>query len=136
MRGIGRAVCIDHIIRIAMIGSQENRIPILQGGGYYSLYAFINRFHGTDGRFPDTGMTYHICIGIIKTNKIRCPVFNFGNNGVRYFDGAHLGLQVISGNLWRWDHDSRFTFKGYLPAAAEEKCYMRVLLSFCNTDLL
>ena len=35
MGGIGAAVFIDHIIRIAVIGRQENRIAVVQRGFHY-----------------------------------------------------------------------------------------------------
>ena len=60
-----------------MIRGKKDSVAIFQTCRYHFVDTLINCFHCFDCGFPNTGMTNHIRIGIIQTNKIGRLIFYF-----------------------------------------------------------
>ncbi len=133
---IRRSVFIDHIIWISMIGSEKNCVIIFKSCRYYFFNTSIYCFYSFDGCFPHPGMSYHICISIIKTDEIGRLVFYFGKQSIRYFVSTHFRLHIIGCNL-RWgDQNSFFAFKWFFSATTKEKSNMWIFFRFGYPYLL
>ena len=58
-----------------------------------------------------------------------------GHKGCSHFGGAHLGLQVVGGNLGRIDKDAVLILERSLAAAVEEECHVGIFFSFGYAQL-
>src|SRR5215218_346354 len=85
MRCIWCAVFIDHVIGIAMVCSQEDGVTGTECSLYNCFYASVYCFYCFNCGWPYAGMSHHISVCIIKTDKRSFALFNFRNDGSRYF---------------------------------------------------
>ena len=70
MCSIGRSVCINHEIGIAMIGGYEYDIVISKSSCYDPFNTPVNRFYCFYNGLEIACMTHHVRIGKIQANKI------------------------------------------------------------------
>src|SRR6185437_1717143 len=71
----------------------------------------------------------------VKTDKIRAPIPDLRNDGIRQLNRAHLRLQIVGRYFRRRDHDPPLALERRLAAAAEEKADMRIFFGLCDAYL-
>ena len=71
MGRIGRAVGIDRIVGVAVIGDLHDLVPVAKGRLDDFGHARIDSLHRFLDRLINSRMPHHIAIGKIQTDKIR-----------------------------------------------------------------
>ena len=130
MRRVGRSIVRDHLVAIAVIGRDEresafaaNRVDDLADAG-------IDRLDGGNGSGDDARVTDHVGVREVHDVHIGLVGIDRRGQGVRDRRLAHLGLQIVCGNLRAGDEASLLPRLGLLATAIEEECDVRILLGF------
>ena len=135
MGGVGCAVGVDGVVGVAMVGDDDNLIAGFFSGFNSVLDTFVNSLNGFFDRFVDTGVSHHVAVGVVDNNKVIFLFVDGIDKFVAYFKCAHLGFEVVGGNLGRCNEDSFFTLVRSFASAIEEECHMGIFLCLRNVEL-
>ena len=135
MSGEGSAIGLAHLVGVAVVGSQQNlttggqnRVDDLAGAGVHSL-------NGLHSGLEDAGVTDHVAVGEVQDDHVVLAALDALDALVGNLEGAHLGLQVVGGNLGAGDQGAILALEGSLHAAVEEEGHMGVLLGLGDAQL-
>ena len=133
-----RSFClgVKHIIAVAVVSREQCLSAYGKNSVEYLSHAFVGNLNGFLCRLHNARMSYHIAVGKIEYHYVVLSALDNLASLVAYLIRAHLGLHIESSNLRRVDKYSVFVRIGSFYAAVEEKCYVRILLSFGNSELL
>ena len=133
MVGVGPAgIGINHGFGVAVIGGDNPGGFVV--AGFKRLVdtpeTQVHRFHRFNGRFQIAGVTHHIRVGVIHDDGVEFVFLDGLYHRVGDAFGAHLGLQIVSGNFRRRNQYAFFTAKRLFDAAIEKVSDMRVFFGF------
>ena len=118
-----------------MVGGDEGAAAGLQHSGHHLIHSGIHSLNGLDRSIEHAGVADHIAVCEVQDHHIVLAALDaldaLGSN----LGGAHLGLQVIGGDLRAGDHAAVLALVGSLHAAVEEEGDMSVLLGLGNAQL-
>ena len=134
--GVGRAVGLEHLFAVPVVGGDEGLSAFFQEGIEDTTGAGIDGFDGPDRGGEDPGMTDHIGVGEVEDDEVIEAFLDPIDHLVGERDGAHLGLEVVGGDLGRRSHDTLLAGVGCLLAAVEEVGDVGVFLRLGHPGLL
>jgi len=82
-----------------MIGNDHHIVAISPGCFHHFTHTLIHGIYRFFDGCINTGMSHHITIGKVETDKIGAILLNIFNHRIFHLKGTHLRLQVIGGNL-------------------------------------
>ena len=118
-----------------MVGGQEDHTACVQHGVGDFADALVNSLNGLDSGIKHAGVADHIAVGEVQDDDIILAALDAGLALVGDLIGAHLGLQVVGGNLRAGDDLAVLALAGLLDAAVEEEGHMGVFLGLGNAQL-
>jgi hypothetical protein len=80
-------------------------------------------------------VSYHVRVGEINYDRPSVTAFNSLNDGYRNLSGAHFWFQVVGSDVGRRYENPFFARKRLLASTINEKCNVRVFLSFSAVKL-
>ena len=136
--GVDLAGLIEHHVGIAVVGGdQQHVVRVLLNFRDDAAHAGVHGLDRLDSRVHDTGVTDHVAVGKVADDQ----GVLVGGDGLHHLVadllGAHLGHQVIGGELLRGGDQAAVLALGLLfHAAVEEEGHMGVLLGLSHAELL
>ena len=125
-----------HIIGVAVVGGNDHDTASFRHGVVEALQTDVERAHGDLNRLIDSGMSDHIPVREVQTDKLIFSGFDRGNNGIGDLGALHPGTLFkrndIGGDLLI-GFKSLVEFSG--PVSVEEVGDMTVLLRFTDCKL-
>ena len=98
--GVGRAVGVDSIVGIAVVGDDDDLVVAC---GLGCLDYFLNALvYGCDGflnSLVDASVAYHVAVGEVDNDEMVLILLDGCHELVLDLEGAHLGLEVVGGYL-------------------------------------
>ena len=135
MGGEGSAVRVHHLLGVAVVSGDESAAAGVQHSGDHLIHAGIHSLNGLDSSLEHAGVADHIAVCKVQDDHIVLAALNALDALGSDFGGAHLGLQVVGGNLGAGDDAAILALVGSLHAAVEEEGDVRVLLGLGNAQL-
>lgn len=135
MGRIGRAVGIDRIVGVAVIGDLHDLVPVAKGRLDDFGHARIDSLHRFLDRLINSRMPHHIAVGEIQADEIVFLPVECPDQLVGHLVSAHLGLKVVSRHLRRSDQNAVLALELLLAASVQEEGHMSVFLRFGDTEL-
>ena len=135
MSGVGRAVGIDGIVGITVVGNDDSLVVIGLGSLNYFAHAIVNGMHSLGNGIIDACMTYHVTVGEVHNDEVVLLCTDGCHKFVLHFVGTHLGLQVVGGHLWGCYENTILILIGRFAATIEEECYMSIFLRLGSVQL-
>ena len=119
--GEGGAVRVHHLFGVAVVGGDEGAAAGVQHSGDHLIHAGIHSLNGLDSSLEHAGVADHIAVCEVQDDHIVLAAFDALDALGSDFGGAHLGLQVVGGNLGAGDDAAILALVGSLHAAVEEE---------------
>ena len=95
---------VHHLLSVAVVGGDEGAAAGLQHSGHHLIHSGIHSLNGLDRSIEHAGVADHIAVCEVQDHHIVLAALDaldaLGSN----LGGAHLGLQVIGGDLRAGDH--------------------------------
>jgi len=133
--GVGRAIGIDRVIGIAVVGDDDCLIVVGLGGLDDLSHAIVDSPYGLGNGVIDTGMSHHVAIGEVHHDEVILLCVDGTDEFIFHLVCAHLGLQVVSGHLGRGHKDAVLALERSLATAIEEESDVRILLGLGGMEL-
>ena len=133
---VGCAVGVDGVIGVAVVCDDDDLVVSGLGGFDCAVDTFVDCDDSFLDGFVDASVAYHVAVGIVDDDKVEFLAADGIDELVADLKGAHLGLEVVCGNLGRGDEDALLEFVGSLASAVEEECDMGILLGLGDMELL
>ena len=130
------SVLVQHLVRVAVVRREQDLTALCENRVYNLRNELVESLDGLYGRFHDARMPYHVSVCKVQDYHV---VFICGDrleNLFGHLRGAHLRLQVVGRDRRRRHENAVLVLLRLLNAAVEEECYVRVLLSLGDTQLL
>lgn len=119
-----------------MVGGDEQDVAVLLAGLVDDTDGLVGGSNTLDGSLVDTGVTNHVGGSKVVHDKLEVALAKALGHLVTHGGSAHLGLEVIGGNLGRRDHVADLAGELLLNTTVEEESNVSVLLSLSNVALL
>ena len=97
--------------------------------------AGVDRLERSEGRIPHARMANHVGVGVVGDDEVVLGGRDRSDQLVGDARGAHLGLEVVRGDLWRRHQAAILAGPRSLAAAVEEVRHMGVLLGLGHVEL-
>ncbi len=132
----GLAVGVLHLLAVAVIGGDQERAARGAHGRGDGADAGVHRLDGVDGRVELAGVADHVGVGEVDEDEVVLAALDGRHHLVRDAQRAHLGLEIVGGDVARGgDELAVLALEGLLPPAAEEVGHVRVLLGLGAAEL-
>ena len=119
--GEGGAVRVHHLFGIAVVGGDEGAAAGVQYSGNHLIHAGIHSLNSLDRSLEYASVADHIAVGEVQDDHIVLAALDALDALGSDLGGAHLGLQVVGGNLGAGDNAAVLTLVGSFHAAVEEE---------------
>ena len=133
---VGRAVGIDGMVGIAVVGGDDGFVAHRLGRFHNLVQTLVDGLHGGLDGGIDACVTHHVGVGEVHHD----PVVLVGLQGldkfVLHLEGRHLGLQVVGSHLGRGNQDALFARERLLTPAVDEGCDVGIFLGLGDVQLL
>ena len=106
-----------------MVGNDDDFVIVSLGSFYGILHTFVDSNYGLFDSRIDTGVTYHVTVGIVHHNEIVLLSTDSFHQLVLHFVSTHFRLQVVSSYLWRRNEDTVFVVVWSFTTTVEEEGY-------------
>ena len=136
MGRIGRTVCINGIVGVAMISNDHHLVVGVLGGLHYGFYAVVNRMHSLQNCLVHAGVSHHVAVGKVQTYKVVFTLSQSRRQFVGHLISTHFWLQIVSRHLGARHQNAVFTIKHRFASAIEEERHMRVFFRLRDAQLL
>ena len=129
------AVSVEHLIDVAVVGSDQALAAHLEDGINDLAYAVVGSLDGLDSSLEYAGVAYHIAVCEVEDNNVvlagQDALYAFLGNGRL----AHLRLEIVGCNLRGRDQRTILARVLLLNTAVEEERNVGVLLGLGNAEL-
>ena len=133
---VGRAVLVDRVVGIAVVGNDDCLVVVCLCCLDDVLHAVVNCPNGLGDGVIYTGVSHHITISEIHHDEVILLGVDGTHEFLLHLVSRHLGLEVVGGNLRRGHEDAVFVLVRSLASAVEEECHVGILLGLGCVELL
>src|ERR1019366_9282666 len=135
--GRERFACIvfDKLLSVAVVGSNCQSSANGKGSFYNASNACIDCLDSFNGCINDSSMSNHVGVGIIHNNEVILAAANVLDCCLGDACRAHLWLQIIGRNFWRWYQVTIFAGEWCFATTIDKIGDVGILLSFGCVEL-
>ena len=127
---------VKHVIGVAVVGGNQRKAALSENRRDNLGQGIVNGLDGLNGGVEDTGVTNHVAVREVHDVEISAILVDCGDELLGNLGSAHLGLQIVGGNLGGSDEHALLALLGLLDAAVEEERHVSVLLGLGGVQLL
>ena len=135
MSRVGRTVAVESVVGITVVGNNNHLIVVCLGSLYGIFHAVVDCRHRFLDSLIDTGMAYHITVGVVNHDEVVFFRSDSVDEFVFHLVSAHFGLKVVGSHLRRRHEDAIFVVERRFAAAVEEECHVGILFGFGDVKL-
>ena len=129
------AVVTDHLVCIAVVGSDEDCAAHAERCVANPAYALVNGLNSLDSRLKYACVTDHVAVSKVEDNNVILVGFNLLADCIANLVCTHLRLEIESRNIGGVDKNSVFTLKCLFLASVEEECNVSIFLRLSDSEL-
>ena len=96
---VGRAVFVDGVVGIAMVGDDDGLIAGGLGGLDHLLHALVYRPDGFGNGVVNARVAHHVAVGEVHNDEVVQVFLDGRHELVLHLERAHLRLQVVGRHL-------------------------------------
>ena len=119
-----------------MIGNDDGLVTNLLSSLNHLVHTLVNSLYGSLNSLINTSVANHIAVSEVHHDEVIFVLLDGSHQLILYLVGAHLGLQVVSGNFRTGYQNTLLAFVGSLTTAIEEECHVCILLCLGCMQLL
>ena len=135
MSRIRRAVRIDGIVAVAVVGNDDDLISVLQSRLNHLVRALVDTFHRFHDSVIHTRVTDHVAVREIEGDIVEFLGLDSCHQRFRHFRSTHLRLQVVRRHFRTRNQYALLARVFCLATAVEEEGHVCELLRLRNTQL-
>jgi len=134
--GVGRAVVVDGMVGVAVVGSDDDFIAIGLSHFHQLAQTQVDSLHCLlDGRV-NSCVSHHVGVGEIHHNPVVAVGVDRLDETVFQLVGRHLGLEVVGGDRRRVHQDAVFAFERLFASSVDEGGDVGIFLGLGGMKLL